>query len=128
MLVGIGFDLVDLGRFRALYGNFDPDLLARCFSAEEQSEVGRDEDCLTRLAARFAAKEAVLKVLGGLRDGISLSDITVRSSGSGQPHLVLSGGARDAAEAVQITSWLISLTHTDSTAGAVAIAMAGRAT
>lgn len=64
---------------------------------------------LTRLAARFAAKEAVLKVLGGLQDGISLTEIVVASNSSGKPHLTLSGGALTAAQAAHIDSWMVSL-------------------
>lgn len=119
--VGIGFDLVDLKRFGALYGDFDPEVLGRCFSKDELECVGKGEDRLTRLAARFAAKEAVLKVLGGLQDGISLTEIVVASNSSGKPHLTLSGGALTAAQAAHIDSWMVSLTHTESTAGAVAL-------
>ena len=75
-VVGIGLDLVELDRFRRLYGNFDPDVLDRCFTAGEQASVGTGKDRLTRLAARFAAKEAVLKTIGGLQDGIALTDRT----------------------------------------------------
>jgi holo-[acyl-carrier protein] synthase len=84
-VLGIGLDLVELDRFRLLYGDFDPDVLDRCFTAAEQAEVGTGTDRLTRLAARFAAKEAVLKTIGGLRDGISLTDIEIVSDGSSPP-------------------------------------------
>ena len=81
MVLGIGLDLVELDRFRLLYGDFDPRVLDRCFTADEQAAVGTDTDRLTRLAARFAAKEAVLKTIGGLQEGIALTDIEIVSDG-----------------------------------------------
>ncbi len=75
VILGIGLDLVEINRFEALYGDFDQDVLDRCFTANEQAAVGLGADRLVRLAARFAAKEAVLKTIGGLRDGIALTDV-----------------------------------------------------
>src|ERR1700736_1182319 len=122
MVLGIGLDLVELDRFRSLYGNFDPDVLDRCFTADEQAAVGTDTDRLTRLAARFAAKEAVLKTIGGLQVGIALTDIEIVSDRSSQPVAHVSGGALAAAQARGITSWQISLTHGAHSAAAVALA------
>jgi holo-[acyl-carrier protein] synthase len=121
-VLGIGLDLVELDRFQLLYGNFDPHVLDRCFTADEQAAVGMGTDRLTRLAARFAAKEAVLKTIGGLQDGIALTDVEIVSDGSGPPVVRVSGGALTAAQARGITSWQISLTHGAYTAAAVALA------
>jgi len=121
-VLGIGLDLVELDRFRRLYGDFDPDVLDRCFTAGEQAAVGTGTDRLTRLAARFAAKEAVLKTIGGLRDGIALTDIEIVSDGWSPPVAHLSGGALAAAQARGITRWQISLTHGAHSAAAVALA------
>jgi holo-[acyl-carrier protein] synthase len=122
VVLGIGLDLVELERFRLLYGDFDPDVLDRCFTAGELTAVGTDTDRLTRLAARFAAKEAVLKTIGGLQDGIALTDVEIVSDGSSPPVARVSGGALTAAHARGITSWQISLTHGVHTAAAVALA------
>jgi len=65
LITGIGLDIVDLARFRLHYGSEDPDLMARCFTETELADVGSDPDRLDRLAARFAAKEAAFKALGG---------------------------------------------------------------
>lgn len=73
--VAIGLDLVELDRFRLLYGAFDPDVLERVFTARELAFDGIDSERLIRLAARFAVKEAVLKTIGGLQDGIAC-DVT----------------------------------------------------
>lgn len=127
-LVGIGLDLVELDRFVALYGERDPVVLNRCFTSAEQRDVGTGADQLVRLAARFAAKEAVLKVLGGLRDGIALTDVAVISSATGAPSIVLSCGALDQANARGIGAWHISLTHTSHTAAAVVVALSAGST
>ena len=126
-LIGIGIDLVDIEPFKSMYGTDDTDL-TRVFSDDELSYAGQDESRFIYLAARFAAKEAALKALGcGLQDGISLTDIVVVKLPSGAPELQLSGGALREAERLGVADWLLSLTHSEVTVGAVAIALsAGR--
>ena len=85
--------------------------------------MGNGEDATARLAARFAAKEAVLKVLGGLKDGIALTDIEIVSRVGGAPTVHLYGGADSKAVDLNITSRHISLTHGDTFAAAVAIGL-----
>jgi holo-[acyl-carrier protein] synthase len=121
-LIGIGIDLVDVPSFKLMYGSSDTDL-TRIFSNDEISYAGSEEARFIHLAARFAAKEATLKALGcGLQEGISLTDIVVLRLPSGAPVLQLSGGALDEASRLGITSWLLSLTHLEAAAGAVAVA------
>jgi len=75
------------------------------------------------LAARFAAKEAVLKVIGtGWRDGIKWTDVEVIRQPSGQPTVRLTGEAAKVAERLGLTTWAISLTHTETHAMASAVA------
>ncbi|MBF5094230.1 4'-phosphopantetheinyl transferase superfamily protein [Azospirillum sp. INR13] len=121
-VLAVGLDLVEMDRFRLLYGDFDPDVLARCFTTREQAIVGADADCLARLAGRFAAKEAVLKTIGGLQDGIALTDVEIISDGVSPPRAEVTGGALAAAVARGITNWQISLTHGAQSAAAVALA------
>ncbi len=121
--VAVGLDLVELGRFKRLYGEFDPDVLNRVFTAREQSFNGMDSERLTRLAARLAVKEAVLKTIGGLQDGVSWTDIELMSDGVSAPHVEVTGGARAAATALGISSWLVSVTHGTQSAAAVALAI-----
>lgn len=120
-IVGIGLDLIDLKRFACLYPLDDPDPLARCFTSNEMSVAGDGEDATARLAARFAAKEAIIKVLGGLKDGIALTDIEIDSTNDGAPTVHLYGGALARASGLSITVWHLSLTHGDTSAAAVAI-------
>ena len=120
--VAIGLDLVELDRFRLLYGAFDPDVLERVFTARELDFDGIDSERLIRLAARFAVKEAVLKTIGGLQDGIAWTDIELLSDGVSAPRVVVTGGARAAATALGILDWLVSVTHGTQSTAAVALA------
>jgi holo-[acyl-carrier protein] synthase len=122
--IGIGLDLIDLNRFTCLYGGEDPELLARCFSQAELMDAGAGCDRIARLAARFAAKEAAYKAFGG-GENIALTDIVVHNDASGAPALALSGAAKEAAERRGVTVLLVSLTHSDSAAAAVVVALSG---
>jgi holo-[acyl-carrier protein] synthase len=93
--VGIGTDLVRIARFRKF---LDPDsrILERLFSADERAYAQAKRDPALHLAARFAAKEALLKALGtGLRDGLAWQQIRVVRNELGCPFLELSGQAAE---------------------------------
>ena len=78
--------------------------------------------CVRRLASRFAAKEATFKAIGtGMSTGMSWHDAAVISLQSGQPVLVVSGGAAVFAAKLGIQRWHISLTDTDEWAMASVI-------
>ncbi|MCK1333437.1 holo-ACP synthase [Bradyrhizobium sp. 35] len=122
-LIGIGIDLVDILPFKSMYDADDTDL-TRVFSEDELLYAGKSEARFIHLAARFAAKEAALKALGcGLQDGISLTDVVVIKLPSGAPQLQLTGGALREAERLGVVGWMLSLTHSETTVGAVAIAL-----
>lgn len=118
----MGLDLVELSRFRALYSPDDHHVLHRVFTELELAEAEQSANKVVRLAGRFAAKEAVLKVIGGLQQGTALTDIEILSTVQ-QPTVHLSGEALVRASELRIRSWLLSITHTESTAAAVVIAM-----
>jgi holo-[acyl-carrier protein] synthase len=120
-VVGVGLDLVDLPRFIALYGSEDPDLLARCFTTQELADAGDGVDRLEKLAGRFAAKEAVLKLIGGLREGMALTDIEIARTPEGAPLVALSGLAQQYARMAGIGQIHLSVTHSATAAAAVAI-------
>jgi holo-[acyl-carrier protein] synthase len=120
---GIGLDLVDLQRFQALYGAGDSSLLDRCFTSGELVDAGSGEDRFDRLAARFAAKEAVLKLIGGLEDGLALTDIEIKRLPGGQPTVILHRVALSRAKDLGIGTVLLSLTHSAASAAAVAVAL-----
>ena len=119
-----GIDLVEVIRIGSMIESHGETFLKRCFTTDELEYAGdrrrRDE----HLAARFAAKEAVLKALGtGLTNGIHWTDIEVRRAPDGAPSLALNGRAADVARGQGIDEWLISLSHTDSHAIASVIAL-----
>lgn len=123
-VVAIGIDLVDVARIAGLMEKNGPAFTQRCFCPAEieyaNDRKRRDE----HLAARFAAKEAVLKALGtGLADGISWTDIEVLRLPSGEPSISLTGRALEVARLKGINAWFISLSHTDSAAIASVVAV-----
>lgn len=122
-MIGIGIDAVDVERFRRSIER-TPRLIARVFTADEQAYATRQRDPTQRFAARFAAKEAVLKALGAGLGACPLTDIEVVKAPSGAPALRLSGRAAELAAELGVGSWKLSLTHTDLIAEAIAVALA----
>ena len=106
-VVGIGTDLVDIDRFRAVLRR-RPSVADRLFTAGERTYAGQAVDPAARLAARFAAKEATLKALGYGLGGMRMVDIEVVRDGGGRPGLVLHGNARFTAAGHGVGRWLVS--------------------
>ena len=106
-VLGVGVDIVDIERFtRALERT--PALRHRLFGpvdTQPQDLAGQS------LAARFAAKEATLKALGGNISGFSWHDIQVTGERGQQPKLVLSGGVAKRAALSGVTSTHLSMSH-----------------
>jgi holo-[acyl-carrier protein] synthase len=121
-VIGIGLDLVELDRFRRALER-TPGLRERLFRPDERAYAELRHDPVERYAVRFAAKEAVMKALGcGLGD-VAMFDIEVVRADSGEPSVRLHGTAAARAEARGVTRWLITLTHTEHTAQAIAVAL-----
>ncbi|WP_067174863.1 holo-ACP synthase [Microtetraspora niveoalba] len=114
MIVGIGVDVVDVARFAATLER-TPALRERLFTEAERGL--RTES----LAARFAAKEAVAKALGGPA-GLSHVEAEVVTDEAGRPTVRVTGAAAEAARALGVTRWHISLTHDGGIAVAYVIA------
>ena len=121
-IVGLGTDLVEVDRFR-LAMRRRPSLPERLFSDDERAYAYRQHDPAKNLAARFAAKEAVMKALGVGLWKFRFRDVEVVRRPGGAPELALWGRAAELAAERCVTAWRLSLTHTDSTALAVAIAL-----
>jgi holo-[acyl-carrier protein] synthase len=125
-IVGVGVDAVDVARFRQVLER-RPRFAARCFTESEQADATGSADVAQSLAARFAAKEAVMKALGTGIGGFALTDVEVRrTTGKGAtrnaPFLVLHGTAAKLAGAQGAGTFHLSLTHTDSVAIAFVVA------
>ena len=99
--------------------------LERVFTDTEQAYASRSpKRYFEHLAGRFAAKEAVLKVLGtGWRGGIAWTDIEIRTEPSGQPKVFLSGECLRIATEQAITRWHVSISHIETHATASAIGL-----
>ncbi len=121
-MLGIGIDAVEIDRFRAVLAR-RPRLAGRLFTDGEQAYGAQYSDPAPRLAARFAAKEAVMKALGVGLGACPFRDIEVVSTPSGAPQVVLTGAAAALAHDQGVAAWRLSLTHTSSLAGAVAVAL-----
>jgi holo-[acyl-carrier protein] synthase len=121
-IVGLGTDLVEVGRFR-LAMERTARLADRLFSTDEREYASGQHDPAKSLAARFAAKEAVMKALGVGLGAFKLRDVEVVRRRGGAPVVALHGKAAVLADERGVTVWHLSLTHTDSMAMAVAIAV-----
>ena len=121
-VIGVGTDLVDIDRFRKVMDR-TPGLKSRVFTPGEQAYADRAADPTPRYAARFAAKEATMKALGVGLGGVRMTHIEVHLLESGAPQLVLREGAADLATSLGVSSWRLSLTHSETAAHAIVIAL-----
>jgi holo-[acyl-carrier protein] synthase len=125
-LVGIGVDAVDVARLRRVLTR-RPGFAARFFTPVELADANRSSDPTESLAARFAAKEAVMKVLGTGLGGFALTDVEVRrvpgpGAADGAPELLLHGAAAALAQRRGAGPFHLSLTHTAEVAVAFVVA------
>jgi holo-[acyl-carrier protein] synthase len=122
-IVGLGTDLVEVPRFRLAMERRGERLGMRLFSDDERAYAYRQRDPAKSLAARFGAKEAVMKALGVGLWKFKLRDVEVVRQKGGAPRVALHGRAAELADERGVRDWHLSLTHTGSTALAVAIAV-----
>ena len=124
-IAGHGIDVVEVARIARMLEEHGERFLDRCFTAAERETGAGSRRRAEHLAARFAAKEAVLKALGtGLTRGITWTDIEVVPLPTGQPTVRLHAAAQAIASDRGITEWHLSLTHTEGHAMASVIAVA----
>jgi holo-[acyl-carrier protein] synthase len=121
-VLGVGVDLCEVDRMRRVLAR-TPGFAARVFTEDEQAYCRRRRDPVERFAARFAAKEAVLKAMGAGVGACALREIEVVREESGAPSLVLHGAAANLAAARGIARWHVSLSHTSRVAEALVIAV-----
>ncbi len=121
MTTSIGLDIVDVERFAAALKRRSG-IRNRLFTDDELAYADRAANPDTRLAARFAAKEAVMKVMGVGLGACRFRDIEVARQPSGRPELVLRGLAARRAAAAGLSEWQVTLSHTESIAAAMVLA------
>jgi holo-[acyl-carrier protein] synthase len=124
-IIAHGIDLVDFPRIEEMVNRHSDRFLDRVFTASEQAYANANKNNIEKLAGRFAAKEAVLKLLGtGWRGKIAWTDIEVVNTATGQPQVKLSGEVKKIADSLGITQISVSITHTANFAVASAVALA----
>jgi len=127
-VVAHGIDLVECERIATMVERHGDRFLDRVLTAAERAYVERHKLPTPHIAGRFAAKEAILKVLGtGWRGKIAWRDIEVLNDANGRPDVSLSGECAAIAARVGIKQVLISITHTDHHAVASAIGLSALA-
>ena len=122
-VVGVGIDLVDLDRIRALLASKGEYAMARFFSDREREYLGTRADPTGHAAARIAAKEAVYKAMQALPGarGVGWREIEVSRDAEGRPAIQLHGLAARVSDERGGLRIQISLTHSATSAGAIAI-------
>ncbi len=121
MIAGIGIDIVEIGKMRAAVRRRDERFLRKLFTQQEIEYCHRCRDPAPRLAAKFAAKEAVLKAFKvGWTHGVKWTEVEVFVDEDGSPRVALQGILKHIAEERKVHNILLSLTHSGSYAIAYA--------
>jgi len=120
-MIGIGVDAVEIERFRRSLER-TPSMRERLFTAEELEYVAPKADPVPSLAARFAAREAVMKALGVGLGAFGFHEVWVTRAASGAPSLAVTGAAAALASSAGVRTWHLSLTHSDLVAIAYVVA------
>lgn len=119
-IVGLGVDLADISKVESLLQKY-PRFSERCFTEHERSYASRFAKPARRYAARFAGKEAVMKSMGTGWRRIRWTDIEI--TGGGQPRVNLLGTAARRAQMLGVTEIMVTITHTDTSALVMAVAV-----
>ena len=122
-IVGIGVDIVEIARFDGAMQRQGQKLLDRLFLPSEQAFCQPQHEPARCYSARFAAKEAVSKALGtGIGAELGWHDIELGRKDTGAPFITLHGRGAETATRKGITEVLITLSHSEHYAVAIAIA------
>ncbi|MHC5082834.1 MAG: holo-ACP synthase [Planctomycetota bacterium] len=124
-IIAHGIDLVDFNRIEQMLEKHDERFLKRVFTERECADADNVKNRVEKLAGRFAAKEAVMKLIGtGWRDGIAWTDIEVVNNKLGQPIVTIGGKVKEFADQQGVEQITLSITHTSNFAMASAVALA----
>lgn len=120
-MIGVGVDVVEIDRFRLALER-TPTMRTRLFTEVELEYASRRADPVPSLAARFAAREAVMKSLGLGLGAFGFHEVWVERAVSGAPSLCVVGRAEELARAAGVTRWHLSLSHSERVAIAYVLA------
>ncbi len=122
MIIGTGVDLCEVHRIKDAITRHGRRFVERVYTEREIAYAERKANLYERYAARFAAKEAVMKALGtGWRGGIGWRDFEVTNLPSGRPTLSFHGKAAEIAKKLGVENVSLSITHTAVQAMAMVI-------
>jgi holo-[acyl-carrier protein] synthase len=121
-LIGLGTDIVDVARIEKLLRDKRDEFLARVFSPDEIAYCEQMARPAVHFAARFAAKEALMKAIGtGWAEGVGFKDIHVTNDPNGKPVLQAQGETRKRLDGLGPSFLWLSLSHTREYAMAVVV-------
>ncbi len=122
MIYGIGIDLIQVRRVEEALGRWGDRFRNRVYTSGEIEYCLRKKNPSPNFAARFAAKEALVKALGiGMRQGVHWKNIEVARGPFGQPTLKLNGAAGEILKREKITGIFVSLTHDHDYGSAIVV-------
>ena len=119
MILKTGIDIIEIPRIQAALDRHGERFQQRIFTPREIGECRGRADAL---AVRFAAKEATTKALGTGIGPVSWREVETLHKRSGEPYLVLHGRAEQVAKYLGLTTWAVSLSHSQDNAIAVVVA------
>ena len=121
-VLSVGIDVAEVPRFRTVLAR-RPRLADRVFTEAERTYARRKRDPAERFAARFAAKEAVMKALGVGVGAFPFRDVEVTRQRSGAPGIALHGKAAELARQRGVVDWRVSITHSELIAAVVVVGL-----
>jgi len=123
MIHGTGVDIIQISRIQKSLEKYAQRFEERVFTRREIDYCRSRPEPFKHFAARFAAKEAVLKSLGtGMAEGITWKDLEILTLESGQPALNITGRCREICESLNLKGIHISMSHDNLYAVAQAVA------
>jgi len=124
-IIGHGLDLIECARIANVFENHGARFLDRVLTPAEQKLAKQHKDPIPFIAGRFAAKEAILKMIGtGWRGGIAWTDMEILPDSLGRPVVTLTGETARLSGKLGIRRVVLSITHTEHQAAASAIGTA----
>ena len=122
MILGIGIDIIEVDRIRTSFERFGERFLKRILRPDEIGYCLSHKEPAPFLAARFAAKEAISKAFGtGIGAQLGWQDMEIGRKESGEPFVILRDAGQRLLEARKGSKVLVSLSHTQAHATAVAV-------
>ena len=120
MKLATGVDLIEINRIEEVIARHGKHYLERIYTPAELEQCGRRAESL---AGRFAAKEAVAKALGSGIGDVSWKEIEVLGDEQHAPRLTLYGTAKQKADELGLTTWSVSISHSQSHSVALVVAI-----